>query len=141
MGSFSQHSAFGLSLALFFQAVPIFPQGMTQWIAWLVFILGCVLPDVDHPKSTPHRVFLWPRLYKGWSHRGHVHSFAFAAISSVIVAFFWVAVFGLFTEINAIVFGFTIFCYHACGVTSHLFLDDLLSKVGGKKARKALKMW
>ena len=90
--------------------------------ALAVGVVGSLLPDIDHPKSTIANLTLFSKvLSKSVSmttgHRGLCHSFAFIFVISILFHHFAV---GLYQQI-------TPFCtlWLALGMLSHLLLDML----------------
>jgi len=89
------------------------------------YLLGCIMPDFDHPKV--HKIKWFAKISK---HRGHFHSLIAMCIYGGILflVFYWIIHFW-FIPVGAGMFGFF----------THLLLDEIKNiKTNGSRA---IKLW
>ncbi len=123
------HSVFGIFLTLIILAVFGVQWGL-HWTIILFAVLGSIIPDIDHPRSTIGRIFSFISvpLERRYGHRTITHSLIGCAIATVIFAFcvlFGIWILGFIWDLD---FGIWIFTWRwiaafSISYFSHLILD------------------
>ena len=101
-------------------------------LSFIAFLMGCLAPDLDHPK-VHEKIFFLKWLGRVTHHRGHFHSIVASLVYGGFIYFFmWL--WNVFFWIPPVVFGII-------GFISHLIEDDLNRYKLEKKPKRGFKIW